>query len=256
MIHPTAIVDPKAVLAKNVEIGPYAVIGKNVEIAENIIIGSHVNIEGWTAIGDGCRIFPFASIGAPPQDLKFEGKRTELIIGNNNTIREFVTINRATLHGGGRTIIGDNNLLMAYCHVAHDCHLGNNIVMSNAATLGGHIKIEDFAIIGGLVAIHQFARVGSHAFIGGASAVTQDIPPYMTVAGNRAKLYGINTIGLKRHDFSPQILEKLKRAYKIIFRSSLIMQEALKKVREEITDSIEVDHLVEFIEESERGVCR
>jgi UDP-N-acetylglucosamine acyltransferase len=256
LIHSTAIVDPKAALAEAVEVGPYSIIGENVEIGKNTVVGSHVTIEGWTKIGKGCKIFPFASIGGPPQDLKFEGKKTELIIGNNNTIREFVTVNRATLHGGGKTIIGDNNLLMAYCHIAHDCHLGNNIIMSNAATLGGHIEIEDFAVVGGLAAIHQFVRVGAHSFIGGASAVAQDVPPYITAVGNRAKLYGINTVGLRRRNFSSRTIGELRWAYKIIFRSSLALKKALKQVREEITDSPEVDHLVEFIEKSERGIGR
>lgn len=256
MIHSTAIVDPGATLAERVKIGPYSVIGENVEIGRNTTIGAHVNIDGWTKIGEECMIFPFAAVGGAPQDLKFEGKKTGLVIGNKNTIREFVTINRATLHGGGKTIVGDNNLLMAYCHIAHDCRLGNNIVVSNAATLAGHISIDDCAVVGGLVAIHQFSRVGAYSFIGGASAVARDVPPYLMAVGNRAKLYGINAVGLKRNGFSPETIRKLRRAYKIIFRSSIVLKEALKQVKEEITGSDEVDYLVKFIEKSERGVCR
>lgn len=255
-VHPTAIVSPKALIDENVEIGPYAVIGPDVQIGKGSIVGPHAVIEGPTTIGTDCRIFQFASIGAPPQDLKFKGERCEVIIGNNNTIREFVTIHRATAADIAMTCIGDNNLLMAYCHVAHNCKLGNNIVMSNAANLAGHIHVEDHAIIGGLSGIHQFVRIGCHAMISGASAVTQDVPPYVTVSGNHARPYGLNLIGLKMRGFSEDVVRSLKKAYRIIFRSSLLLSEAVKKIREEIKDSPEVDHFLEFIEKSERGVCR
>ena len=255
-IHPTAIISPKATIGKNVEIGPYTVIGSDVQIGKDTVVGPHAVIEGPTKIGSNCRIFQFAAIGAPPQDLKFEGEKCPVIIGDNNTIREFVTIHRATSSDIGMTFIGDNNLLMAYCHVAHNCKLGNNIVMANAANMAGHIHVEDYAIIGGLSGAHQFTRIGCHSMISGTSAVNQDVPPYVIVAGNHAKLYGLNIIGLKRRGFSDKTVENLKKAYRIVFRSSLLLSEAAKKIREEIKDSPEVDHFIEFIEKSERGVCR
>ncbi len=255
-IHPTAIISSEAIVSEDVEIGPYSIIGPDVQIGKGTVIGPHVVIEGPTRIGMGCHIFQFTSIGAPPQDLKFEGELCPVIIGNNNTIRECVTIHRSTSADIAMTFIGDNNLLMAYCHVAHNCKLGNNIVMANSANLAGHIHVEDYAIIGGLSGVHQFTRIGCHAMISGASAVTQDVPPYVTVAGNHASPYGLNLIGLKRRGFSEETIVSLKKAYRIIFRSSLMVSEAAKKIREEIQDSPEVEHFVEFIQQSERGVCR
>jgi len=255
-IHPTAIISPEAKLAEDVEIGPYSIIGPDVEIGKGTVVGPHAVIEGPTRIGTGCRIFQFASIGAPPQDLKFKGERCEVIIGNNNTIREFVTIHRATSADIAMTCMGDNNLLMAYCHVAHNCKLGNNIIMSNAANLAGHVHVEDYAIIGGMSGVHQFTRIGCHAMISGASAVTQDVPPYVTVAGNHARPYGLNLIGLKRRGFSDETVGYLKKAYRIVFRSSLLLTQAAEKIRKEITGSPEVNHFVAFIEQSTRGVCR
>jgi UDP-N-acetylglucosamine acyltransferase len=230
-IHSTAVVSPKANLQEGIEIGPYSIIGPDVKIGKDTVIGPHVVIEGRTEIGEGCRIFQFASIGAVPQDLKFDGKETKVIIGNNNTIREFVTIHSATSADIGMTFIGNNNLIMAYCHVAHNCKLGNNIVMANAANLAGHIHVEDYAIIGGLSGVHQFTRIGCHSIIGGASAVVQDIPPYITVSGNRAKPYGLNLIGLKRRGFSEEAIQALKKAYKITFRSSLLLSVAIERIK-------------------------
>lgn len=255
-IHPTAIVSPEALIEEGVEVGPYTVIGPDVRIGNGTVVGPHAVIEGPTRIGAGCRIFQFASIGAPPQDLKFKGERCDVIIGNNNTIREFVTIHRATSADIAMTCIGDNNLLMAYCHIAHNCKLGNHIVMSNAVNLAGHIHVEDHAVIGGMSGIHQFSRIGCHAMISGASAVTQDVPPYVTVSGNHARPYGLNLIGLKRRGFSEETIGMLKKAYRMVFRSSLRVSAAAEKIREEIKDSPEVDHFIAFIEESERGVCR
>jgi UDP-N-acetylglucosamine acyltransferase len=255
-IHPTAIISSEAKLAEDVEIGPYSIIGADVEIGKGTVVGPHAVIEGPTRIGTGCRIFQFASIGAPPQDLKFKGEQCEVIIGNNNTIREFVTIHRATSADIAMTCMGDNNLLMAYCHVAHNCKLGNNIVMANAANLAGHVHVEDYAIIGGMSGVHQFTRIGCHAMISGASAVTQDVPPYVTVAGNHARPYGLNLIGLKRRGFSDETVGYLKKAYRIVFRSSLLLTQAAEKIRKEITGSPEVNHFVAFIEQSTRGVCR
>ena len=255
-IHPTAIISPEATVGENVEIGPYSIIGPDVQIGRDTVVGPHAVIEGPTKIGSKCHIFQFASIGAPPQDLKFKGEKCPVIIGDNNTIREFVTIHRATSSDIGMTFIGDNNLLMAYCHVAHNCKLGNNIVMANAANLAGHIHVEDYAIIGGLSGAHQFTRIGCHAMISGTSAVNRDVPPYVTVSGNHAKPYGLNLIGLKRRGFSEETMGNLKKAYRIVFRSSLLLSKAAERIREEIKDSPEVDHFIEFIEKSERGVCR
>lgn len=255
-IHPTAIVSPEASLDEGVEIGPYSIIGADVKIGKNTSIAPHVVIEGPTEIGENCRIFQFAAIGAVPQDLKFGGEECGVIIGSNNTIREFVTIHKATSADIGKTVIGDNNLLMAYCHVAHNCELGNNIVMANAVNLAGHIQVEDHAIIGGLTGVHQFTRVGCHSMISGASAVTQDVAPYVLAAGNHATLYGLNLIGLKRRGFTEEVIQGLKKAYRIIFRSSLLRAEAIERVKREVEKSTEVDHLIEFIEKSERGLCR
>jgi len=256
MIHSTAIISADAQLEDGVEIGPYATIGSDVKIGKNTVIGPHAFIDDYTHIGEGNRIFQFCSIGAPPQDLKFGGEKTRVVIGNNNTIREFVTIHRSTTADIGVTQIGDNNMIMAYCHVAHNCKLGNYIVMANAATLAGHIHVEDFAIVGGLTAIHQFSRIGAHSIIGGASAVPKDIPPYMMASGNRVKLYGLNLIGLKRRKFSGNTIKALKEAYRIIFRSDILLETALKKVEAEVEDCPEVRHLINFIRESKRGVCR
>lgn len=255
-VHSTAIVSPDAQLEEGVEIGPYAVIGSDVKIGENTIVGPHTVIEDFTHIGEGCHIFQFCSIGAPPQDLKFGGEKTRAVIGNFNTIREFVTINRSTKADIGVTIIGDHNLIMAYCHVAHNCKLGNRIVMSNAATLAGHVHIEDYAIISGLTGIHQFSRIGEHCIIGGASAVTKDVPPYTIASGNHAKLFGLNLVGLKRRNFSEESIGALNKAYHIIFRSQLLLDAALKKAQDEVDDCPEVRHFIQFIKESERGVCR
>jgi len=229
MIHPTAIISPDAQLAEGVHIGPYAIIGAEVEIGKNTTIGPHTVIDDFTHIGEGCHIFQFCSIGAPPQDLKFGGEKTRVVIGNFNTIREFVTIHRSTAADIGVTIIGDHNLIMAYCHVAHNCKLGNRIIMSNAATLAGHVHVEDYAIISGLSGIHQFCRIGAHCLVGGASAVVKDVPPYTIVQGNHAKLFGLNVIGLKRRNFPENTIKAIKDAYKIVFRSQLLLDEAIKK---------------------------
>jgi UDP-N-acetylglucosamine acyltransferase len=255
-IHPTAIISPDAHLEEGVEIGPYSIIGSDVKIGKNTVIGPHTVIDDYTHIGEGNHIFQFCSIGAPPQDLKFGGQKTRVVIGNFNTIREFVTIHRATTADIGVTIIGDHNLLMAYTHVAHNCKLDNNIIMSNAATLAGHIHIEDYAIISGLTGIHQFCRIGEHCMIGGASAVVKDIPPYVIAQGNHAKLFGLNLIGLKRRNFSEKTIKAISEAYRIIFRSKLLLEDAIKKAEAEVENLPEVNHFIKFIKESERGVCR
>jgi UDP-N-acetylglucosamine acyltransferase len=257
MIHPTAIIDSKAEISEGVEIGPYSVIEKNVLIGEGTKIGPHVVIREGTYIGKQCQISQFASIGEAPQSVGYKGEKTSLQIGDHNIIREFVTLHRGTIKGGGKTVIGNENFLMAYSHVAHDCQIGNQVVMANGATLAGHILIEDFAIIGGLSAIHQFCRVGTYAIIGGITGVLLDIPPYTKAQGDRAKLFGLNTIGLKRANFSEETLKALKKAYRIIFRSSLTLEKAMKRVVEdEISQTPEVQHFLQFIQCSKRGITR
>jgi UDP-N-acetylglucosamine acyltransferase len=257
MIHPAAIIDLKAEVGEGVEIGPYSVIEKDVSIGEGTKIGPHVVIREGTHIGKRCQIFQFASIGEAPQAFFYRGEKTSLFIGDQNIIREFVTLHRGTIKGGGMTVIGNDNFFMAYSHVAHDCQIGNQVVLSNGATLAGHIVIEDYAIIGGLSAIHQFCRVGTHALISGLTGVPLDIPPYMMAAGSRAKLYGLNAVGLKRHRFSEETLKVLKKAYRIIFRSGLTLEKAMQKVGEdEISQTPEVQHLLQFIQRSKRGISR
>jgi UDP-N-acetylglucosamine acyltransferase len=255
-IHPTAIVHPKAVIAEGVEIGPYAVIGEHVTIGTGTKIAAHVVIEGWTTIGARNHIHSFSSIGTPPQDIGYKNEETYLIIGDDNVIRECATIHRATTKQDRRTIIGNKNFFMAYSHVAHDCNIGNNIIMANSVALGGHIVIGDHAILGGIVAVHQFVKIGSYAIIGGQSAVSLDIPPYVSAAGNRAQLYGLNLVGLKRKGFSDEVITNLKKAYKIIFRSGLTLEISLQQALAEMPDSKEVQHLVDFIRNSKRGITR
>lgn len=255
-IHATAIVHPRATLAPGVKIGPYSLVGENVRIGKDTVIDSQVVLDGWTEIGERCHLFPFVSIGAPPQHLRYRGEPTRVIIGNGNVIREFVTINRATAEGGGETVLGNDNFIMAYSHIAHDCKIGNQVIMANASTLAGHIEVEDLAIVGGLVAIHQYVRVGCYAIIGGASGVPKDVPPYVCAAGNRAKLFGLNTVGLKRHGFPDATMAALKQAYRILFRSHLTLNKAIKKVEAEVPDIPEIRHILHFVENSKRGICR
>jgi UDP-N-acetylglucosamine acyltransferase len=212
-------------------------------------------VQGNTEIGEECTISPFASIGGPPQDLTYNGEDTALIVGNRNTIKEYVTINRGTPSGGGLTRVGEGNFLMAYAHVAHDCHVGNRIIMANCATLAGHVHLDDYAILAGLCAVHQFCRIGKHAFISGVTGVPKDVPPFMIAAGDRAKLYGLNVVGLERRGFPKDEISELKKAYRIIFRSSLPLKTSLKIVREELTGP-NVNELLAFIESSRRGICR
>ncbi|ABA88504.1 acyl-(acyl carrier protein)--UDP-N-acetylglucosamine/UDP-2-N-acetylglucose-2,3-diamine 3-O/N-acyltransferase [Syntrophotalea carbinolica DSM 2380] len=256
MIHATAIIHDGARIEDGVEIGPYAVIGPHVSIAAGTSVGAHAVIEGWTDIGRDNRIFQFTSIGADPQDLKFHGEQSSLRIGDRNTIREFVTMHRGTEDGGLETVVGDDNLFMAYTHVAHDCIIGNRVILANGATLGGHVRVDDWAILGGLSAIHQFTRVGCHAMISGGSMVTQDIAPYIIAQGDRAKAAGINLVGLKRRGFSDEILRDIKQAYKLMFRSNLRQEQALDRISAEISDAPEIKAFVDFIRTSERGVAR
>jgi UDP-N-acetylglucosamine acyltransferase len=256
MIHPTAIIDPGAEIDSNVEIGPYSIVNSNVSIGSGTVIGPHVTIDPYVEIGPNCQIFQYASIGAAPQAIKFKGEITYLKIGRNTVIREFATLNRGTEFGGGVTEVGEDNFLMAYTHVAHDCITGKGVILANNATLAGHITIGNYVIVGGLVAIHQFVRIGDHAYIGGKSAVVKDIPPYVMAAGDRATLHGLNKVGLQRHGFSSNTLSQLKKAYRTIFRIGLTVNEAVDRVLAEVENIPEVLTLVNFIRSTERGITR
>ena len=254
-VDPRAIVHPDAQIGEGTIVGPFAVIGPHVRIGQHCRVGASAVIDGWTDIGDETQVFPFASIGLMPQDLKYRGEETRVVIGRKNIFREFVTIHRGTQGGGGLTSIGDRNLFMAYVHVAHDSRIGNNTIFGNAATLGGHVWVEDFATISAFSGVHQFCRVGEHAFIGGYSVVTKDAMPYAKTVGNRARIYGLNTIGLMRRGFTEETLSKLKRAYRYLLVSKLTTRRALRQIEED--DSLtcpEVQYLVEFIRSSQRGV--
>ena len=256
MIHQTAIIDPEAKLHSSVEVGAYSVIGPGVEIGADCRIAHHVVIEGPTKIGAGSRIFPFASLGLEPQDKKFQGEKSCLEIGSHNTIREYVTINRGTEVGGGTTKLGDHGWIMAYCHIAHDCIVGDHVTMSNGATLGGHVVVKDYANIGGLSGVHQFCRIGEYAIVGGQSMITQDVVPFAIAAGNRAKLAGVNYIGLDRRGFTSEEIDIINQAFKIFFKNGLTRDVALLKLKEEFPESAHIGMFVDFIQSSERGVCR
>ncbi|MCL6584154.1 MAG: acyl-ACP--UDP-N-acetylglucosamine O-acyltransferase [bacterium] len=254
-IHKTAIVHPKAQIEENVTIGPYCIVGEHVIIHSGTILEAQVFLDGWTEIGRDCHIFPFATLGTVPQDLKFQGEKSELKIGQGTVIREGVTAHRGTSGGGGITTIGDGCLLMAYAHVAHDCHVGNHVILANGIAMAGHVTIEDHASVGGLTAIHQFTRIGRYAYVGGASAVSKDVPPYGMAAGNRTKLYGVNSIGLQRKGFSQEAIENIKKAYRLLLSSHLNVSQAIARIEAEI-DSPEVRYLVDFIKNSDRGICK
>jgi UDP-N-acetylglucosamine acyltransferase len=254
-VDPTALVHPAARIGAGTTIGPHCTIGPEVSIGERCRIGASVVIDGWTEIGDDTHIYPMASIGLAPQDLKYRGERTRLTIGRGNIFREFVTINRGTLGGGGHTRIGDGNLFMAYVHVAHDCQIGNSTIFANGATVGGHVTVEDFAQISAYSGVHQFCRVGRHAYVGGYSVVTKDALPFGKSVGNRARIYGVNTIGLTRRGFSVETIGEIKRAYRYLLQSKLNTSQALAQIEQDPTlTSPEVQYLVEFIRSSTRGV--
>jgi UDP-N-acetylglucosamine acyltransferase len=255
-VHPAAVVSPRAELAEGVRIGPYSIIGDRVRIGRDTTLESHVVVEGCTEIGERNRIHSFVSIGSAPQDVGYKGEETRVVIGNGNLIKEFVTINRATTKQDWVTIVGDDNYLMAYAHIAHDCRLGNRIIMSNVATLGGHTVIGDHANLGGLVAVHQFVRIGAYAFVGGKSGVDRDVPPFMIVAGERARLYGLNRRGLVRHGFSQETIDGLKRAYRMLWRENRSFAEGISRVRQEIPSSPQLEMLLSFFEGSKRGILR
>jgi UDP-N-acetylglucosamine acyltransferase len=259
LIHPTAVIDSKAELDSSVYVGPYAVIEEGVKIDANSRIEAHAVVTGRTTVGKGNLIGSFATVGGAPQDLSYKGDPTEVIIGDNNQIREYASVHRGTPGGRGKTVIGDNNLLMAYIHIAHDCTVGNHVIMANVATLAGHVEVGDRASIGGLVAIHQFCRIGTFSYIGGVSGISLDVPPYVIIAGtrNRTRISGINKIGLRRNGFSKDTIKKLTTAFRIIFRSpNLLMKDAIEVAKETIEDCPEVDTLVKFFEDSKRGVVK
>lgn len=257
MIHPTAIIAPGAELDSSVSVGPYAVISAHVKIGAGTTVGPHAVIEGFTEIGCDNQIFQFASVGAIPQDLKFHGEKSFLKIGDRNKIREFVTIHLGTEDGGGVTTIGNDNLFMAYAHVAHDCVVKDHVIMANAATLAGHVEVDDYAILGGLSAVHQFTRVGCHVMASGGSMIAQDVAPYSIVQGDRARTVGLNLTGLKRRGFSDEALSNIKNLYKLVFRSNLKLDEAIARISAEFdTQAAEVATYLEFLKKSERGLAR
>ncbi|MCW8829125.1 MAG: acyl-ACP--UDP-N-acetylglucosamine O-acyltransferase [Gammaproteobacteria bacterium] len=255
-IHPTAIINSGAKIGEGVTVGPYSVIGADVEIGANSWIGPHVVVNGPTRIGCDNRIFQFASVGEIPQDLKYHGEPTRLEIGDRNTIREFVTINRGTVSGGGLTRIGDDNLLMAYIHIAHDCHIGNHVIFSNNASLAGHAVVGDHVILSGFTLVHQFCSIGDHAFTGMGSAVSKDVPPYLLVSGSPATPHGINKVGLKRRGFSDEQLRNLTNAYKILYRQGLGLEEAKAKLSEMANDHEELECFADFLQRSTRSIIR
>ena len=255
-LHPTAIISPQAKLGAGVKVGPYAIIRDNVVIREHTILEAHVVIEDWTEIGENNHFYPYTVIGTPPQDLKFKGEKSLVKIGNNNIFREFITVNRGTLGGGGITTIGNNNYFMAYSHIAHDCKVDNGVIFGNAGTLAGHVEVEDYATVGAFSGVHQFCVVGKYSFIGGYSVITKDVLPYSKSVGNRAKTYGVNFIGLRRKGFSPEAIQNIKSAYKILFQSNLNTTQALEEIESKIKNSPEVDYLVAFIRRSKRGVIK
>jgi UDP-N-acetylglucosamine acyltransferase len=255
--HPTAVVDPAAKIHSSCEIGPYCTIGANVELGENCELISHVAMEGPTKIGSGNRFFPFSSIGLAPQDLTYKGEPTRLEIGNDNVIREFVSINRGTAKGGGLTRVGDNNLIMAYTHIAHDCAIGDNTILANAATLGGHVTVEDWAVVGALCPVHQFVRIGAHSYIGGGTTITRDVLPFSKTAAERGThAYGLNAVGLERRGFSKERIRKIHHAYKVLLASKLNTSQALEKLRGEPERGEDIDMLIKFVEASDRGVIK
>jgi UDP-N-acetylglucosamine acyltransferase len=255
-IHPTALVDPAAELADDVEVGAFSIVGPNVTIGPGSTVGPHVVVTGRTTIGRNTRIFQFSSIGEEPQDKKYAGEDTELIIGDNNTIRELCTFSRGTVQGGGKTIIGNNNWIMACVHIAHDCILGDNIIMANNASLAGHVTVGDWAILSGYSLIHQFCNVGEHSFTSFASHVNQSIPPYVTVSGEKARAKGINSEGLKRRGFTPEQIQQVRRAYRVLYRSGLRLEEAREKLDEMAAEHEEVRPLIEFLDTTEKSFIR
>ncbi|WP_419901763.1 acyl-ACP--UDP-N-acetylglucosamine O-acyltransferase [Kiloniella sp.] len=256
-IHPTAIIEDGAKIHDTAQIGPYCVVGPKVTLAANVILHSHVVVAGITLVGEGTEIFPFASVGHQPQDLKFDGEKSELVIGKNNKIREHVTINPGTSGGGLVTRIGDNCLLMMSAHVAHDCVIGNNVILVNNATLGGHVEVDDFAIIGGLSAVHQFVRIGRNAMIGGMSGVENDVIPFGMVMGERARLSGLNLVGMKRHGLPREDISSLQNVFKLIFADEGTLSERIDSAKSKFSDNNTAKEVIDFVaEDSSRAICQ
>ena len=255
-ISPQAVVDPSAKIGKDVTVGPFCTVGPDVTLGDGVVLRSHVSVEGHTEVGARTEIWPFASVGAAPQDLKYDGEPTRVVIGSENTIRESTTINRGTVGGGGLTRMGDGNLLMAYSHIGHDCQIGDRNIFANGATLAGHVEVGSDATIGAASGVHQFCRVANFAFIGGYSVVTQDAMPWVTIVGNRAKAYGLNIVGLKRRGYSKETIQALQNCYATLFRKKLQLKEALEQVEQEHGSIDEVRYFIDFVRSSERGVVR
>ena len=255
-IHPTAIVEEGAVIAENVVIGPFCIVEKTVEIGANTVLNSHIVVKGKTKIGENNHIFQFATIGEINQDLKYAGEVTETVIGNNNRIREHVTIHRGTVQGGGITKIGDNNLFMVNAHIAHDCQIKNNCILANNATLAGHVQLDDFVIVGGMSAIHQFVIVGAHVMLGGGSMVSQDVPPYVMAQGNHARPFGINIDGLKRRGFDKPTLHVIRSVYKLIYRSDKTLEEIMPEIEQIAATESSISFFIDFFKRSTRGIIR
>jgi UDP-N-acetylglucosamine acyltransferase len=255
-VHPTALVDPAAQLGDDVEIGPFAVVGPDVQLARGVVLRSHVVVCGRTSIGEGTVVYPFTSIGDAPQDLKYRGETTQVVIGRDNQIREHVTIQRGTAFGGGRTVVGDHNLLMVGVHLGHDCRVGSHIIMGNGVLLAGHVQIEDYATLYGQTAVQQFLRVGESAFLAAKAGLMQDLPPFVWSQGHPARALRVNRVGLERRGFEPQRIADIERAFRMIFRSKLPPRESLDAVREHLGSSPDVQRLVSFLEKSERGFVR
>lgn len=256
MIHPTAIVSLEAEIGAGVSIGPYAIIGAGVVLHDEVEVGGHVVIEGPSEIGRGTRLFPFSYVGQAPQDLKYHGEPTRLVVGERNTIREYVTMNRGTVGGGGLTEVGSDNLFMAQAHIAHDCRIGSNNIFANCASLAGHVEIADHVTLGAYVGVHQFCRVGNHAFVGGYSKIVKDALPYARTDGTEAKCYGANTVGLRRKGFSNESIRQIKHAFHLLLTSKLNTTQALDEIRSEMSGTAEIDYLIRFIESSNRGVTK
>jgi UDP-N-acetylglucosamine acyltransferase len=255
-LHPTAIISPKAELGRNVIVGPYSVIGEDVVLHDDVRVGSHCVIEGPSEFGSGSIFYPFVSAGQAPQDLKYRGERSLLRAGERNTFREFSTLQRGTEVGGNLTVIGDDNLIMAQAHIAHDCRIGSQVIFANGATLAGHVIVEDHATLGAYAGVHQFCRVGKHAFIGGYSVVVKDAMPYARTVGNHARCYGQNTLGLRRSGFSAEEIRRITHAFRLLLASKLNTSQALEVIRRELSGWPEIDYLIGFIESSERGVTK
>ena len=256
-IHSTAVISPSAILGAGVAVGPYSVIGEAVVLGDGCIVDSHVVIQGPTRIGKSCRFFPFGSIGLPPQDLKYKGEMTELIVGDSNIFREFVTVHRGTPAGGSRTAIGNHTLVMAYAHIAHDCIVGDHVILANAATLAGHVIISDYATIGAFSGVHQFCRVGVHGFVGGYSVITKDVLPYSkTVSARDTGNYGVNTIGLERRGFSAKSIHDIRTAFRILLQSKLNTSQALEVLKERFPNHSDIQPIIDFIDRSERGIIK